>query len=260
MTSALPVALLAGLAAWFWVPPPVRGMPSGSGRHRPGAPVVILVATTVVASAQTVQGTGLALGLVLLGVTAATAALVRHRRRTAAADRVRDLVLAVCEGMAADLTAGQTPQAALGRAAAEWTPLTRAATAVRLGGDVPRALHEASVQPGAESLRAVAAAWEVSHRSGAGLAAALSQTVVAMRERRRTSRMVAAELASATATAHLMAVLPVGVLLLGSGVGGDPVGWLLRTPVGLGCLAVGAALAFAGLVWLQRISDAVMAS
>ncbi len=230
-----------------------------SGRHWHGGVTLSLVGASAFMLTQTVQGTGLALALILLGIGAATAGLVRHRRRAATADRVRDLVLAVCEGMAADLTAGQTPQAALGRAAGEWMPLSPAATAAGLGGDVPCALHQISAHPGAESLRAVAAAWEVSHRSGAGLAAALSQTVITMRERRRTSRTVAAELTSATATAHLMAVLPVAVLLLGSGVGGDPVGWLMRTPIGLGCLAAGAGLAFAGLAWLQRISDAVMA-
>jgi tight adherence protein B len=55
-----------------------------------------------------------------------------------------------------------------------------------------------------------------------------------------------------------MAVLPFGVLLLGAGVGGDPVGFLTGTTPGLGCLAAGLGLACAGLVWLQVITDRVL--
>ena len=64
--------------------------------------------------------------------------------------------------------------------------------------------------------------------------------------------MVAAELAAAYATARMLAVLPLGVLLLGSGIGGDPVGFLTGSIPGLVCLALGLALSFAGLQWLAE--------
>jgi tight adherence protein B len=69
---------------------------------------------------------------------------------------------------------------------------------------------------------------------------------------------VAAELAAAHATARMLAVLPIGVLLLGSGIGGDPVGFLLGSTAGLVCLALGLGLSFAGLTWLERIADGVL--
>lgn len=206
---------------------------------------------------QVVHGTRLVVCLLAIGVSLGVYRLVLNGRRGAAAERVADLVLGVTEGMAADLQAGQTAEAALDRASADWAPLASAAMAARLGGDVPAALRDLARQPGAEAMRIVAAAWQVSHRSGAGLAGSLGQTVVGLRERRRTSRMVASELSSAKATAHVMALLPVGVLVLGNGVGGDPIGFLLDTPVGLGCLGLGATLALAGLFWLQHISDRV---
>jgi tight adherence protein B len=104
----------------------------------------------------------------------------------------------------------------------------------------------------------VAAAWQVAHRSGAGLAAALEQVGRGVRERRRTARLVAAELAAAHATARMMAALPVVFVLAGSGLGGDPVAFLTGSTPGLACLSAGLALTYAGLAWLQRIADAVL--
>ena len=127
-----------------------------------------------------------------------------------------------------------------------------------MGADVPAALRLLARRPGAGQLRNLAASWQVAHETGSGLAAAVHRAAQAIRAERRTARLVSAELASARATARMLAVLPVGVLLLGAGVGGDPVGLLLTTPLGLGCLAVGLGLSVAGLAWLERIADRVL--
>jgi tight adherence protein B len=134
------------------------------------------------------------------------------------------------------------------------------ATAAGLGADVPSALRRVSVLPGARDLADLAAAWQVSAASGAGLAAMVDQVGAAARATGATRRVVLAELASAQATARLVAVLPLLVLMLGSGVGGDPWHFLLRTPVGLACLATGLALALTGLTWMDRIGTAVFRS
>jgi tight adherence protein B len=55
-----------------------------------------------------------------------------------------------------------------------------------------------------------------------------------------------------------VAALPFVMLLLGSGLGGDPVGFLIGTTGGLACLGVGLALSFLGLVWLDRIAAGVL--
>lgn len=254
---SLVAGLLVGLTLLLARPAAVHVRPPA--RTLTTAPWLPLLLTAVAAAllSQVVHGTRLVAGLIALFAAVAVHRLVVRARQTHAADRLADLVVGALDGIAADLRAGQTPEAALDRAAGEWRPLGSAASAARLGGDVPGVLRDLAAQPGAESLRTVAAAWQVSHRSGSGLAAALGQTVRSLREQRRTSRMVASELASARATAHIMAALPVGVLMLGSGVGGDPIGFLLDTTVGLGCLALGAALALTGLFWLQHISDGV---
>jgi len=138
------------------------------------------------------------------------------RRKRVAEDQAA--VLEVCDLLAADLAAGRPPGAALAAGAERWPPL-------------------------------------VGQHSGHGLAAALERTAAGLRARRRTRRLVDSELASARSTARLVACLPVAVLLMGSGAGSDPWTFLLSTPVGWICGAVGLALIGVGLWWIERLAD-----
>lgn len=198
---------------------------------------------------------------VLVVVTVLVAGvLVREvrRRRDLQVERLRaESVLGFCEMLAADLRAGSAATAALVCAVEEWPDLRVVADAAVLGADVPGALRVLADRPGAEQLRLVAAAWVVAHRSGAGLAAAVDLAACTIREDRASARVVATELAAATATARLLAALPVGVLLIGHGAGGDPVGFLLGTTPGSLCLVAGLSLGAAGLFWMERIADGV---
>lgn len=254
MTAAA-AALTAGGAAYLllgWR----RPLGQVERRASPGTPVVV----ALVAAAATLlllDGTHVVLALVALAVVIAAGREVDRRRRSAAADRRADRVLALCDGLAADLLAGQPPVVALGAAAEDWSELVPVASAARLGADVPTALRALARQPGAAQLRVVAAAWQVAHRSGAGLARALELAADNLRADRATARVVASELVAAEATARLLAVLPLGVLLLGSGLGGDPIGFLIGTTPGLVCLVVGLGLAQVGMLWLARIGDQV---
>ena len=135
--------------------------------------------------------------------------------------------------------------------------------------------HDQSTSPDvstAKSIRARGTSLRTRvRRSGAWTGAGTSRTTdkqarttaapvaaAGIRSDRRTERLVAAELAAAYATARMLAVLPVGVLLLGSGIGGDPIGFLTGTTPGLVCLALGIGLSFGGLLWLDRIAGRVL--
>lgn len=196
--------------------------------------------------------------VLLAGVVSGVVRLVQRRRRSKVAEERADQVLAVCDAMSSDLAAGQPPLLSLDRAAAEWPEFAPVAVAGRMGADVPTVLRELATRPGARQLRTLAASWQVAHDTGSGLASSIGQAAESIREDRRTARLVAAELAAAHATARMLAVLPVGVLLLGSGIGGDPVGFLTGSAAGLACLALGLGLCFTGLLWLERIADRVL--
>jgi tight adherence protein B len=248
-------AALAGLAAAALVPPRSSLQPP-----RPLPPLALLVpAAALVALAwsrlpTTTFALGGVLGLTGLGVASA----VRRRRAAAAADRASEEVLAACEALASDLAAGQPPLTTLERLAEEWPALAPAAVAGRMGADVPTAFRALAERPGCGQLRVLSASWAVAHRTGSGLARSVDRAAESIRSQRRTARLVAGELAAARATARLLAVLPLGVLLLGTGIGGDPVGFLLGTPIGIGCLGAGLALSLAGMRWLEAIADRVL--
>lgn len=248
-------AILAASAAVL-VCPTRAGGPASRARRR--LPPTVLVVPIAVLSVVLLHGRQLVLGVIGVLVVAAGQRLLARRRAAAdAADRAAQ-VQAYCESVAADLAAGQPPHRVLARSVDDFPEFTAAAAAAELGADVPDALRQLARAPGAGELRLVAAAWQVAHRSGAGLADALEQVGRGVRTRRRTARLVAAELAPANATARMMAALPLVFVLAGSGLGGDPVAFLTGSTPGLACLSAGLALSYAGLEWLQRIADAVL--
>lgn len=247
-------AALASCGVWLMLPGQ-RQTPSAS--NRTAVSWVIWVG---------IVGIGAVVGLgprhvgavaAVVGVACAGRVIWRRQRARLARDQLSASVLAACEQMAADLEAGRPPGAALAVAAARHPVVASVAEAWRLGADVPGAFRRAALTPGARDLCEVGAAWEVAHRSGHGLAHALARVGSRLRARQRTHRLVVSELASARATARLIAVLPVAALAMGSGTGGDPFDFLLGTHVGFGCLVAGLALGLAGLWWIELIADRV---
>ncbi|NRQ49362.1 type II secretion system F family protein [Aeromicrobium stalagmiti] len=250
----------AVLAVLLWRPPGRWIV-----RHRLGRPAVRVRPRWLLSAAVAALCAGLldqARGpqVVLVATVLAVAAFVARqvaaaRRREQVRGRHRE-VAEVLGLMAAELRAGLLPVRTLTGLADDFAFLAPAARAAGLGGDVAAALREAATEPGREVLREVSAASQVAERAGAPLASVLVRLEHAVRDDREVDREVQAGAAPARATGRLMAVLPVVGLTLGSGMGGDPVGLLTGTWIGVTCLAAGCALACLGITWVERIAAA----
>jgi tight adherence protein B len=252
VSPALVCALSVAAAGGLLVPPGSRvALPARRVEGWAWAVALVCMAGWAVPAGWLVPG-------VLLGSAGVVGRVLWGRRRGAQRAERRSARLAeVCDLLAAELAAGRTPDAALDQAVAVWPELRHVADTCRLGGDVPAALREVARLRGADGLRLLAAAWQVSQRLGAGLAASTQRVAEATRRDQATRRVVAGELASARATARLVAVLPLVALLMGSGAGGDPWGFLLHTPAGWVCLGAGLALGLAGLWWIEALAREV---
>ncbi|MDQ8706696.1 type II secretion system F family protein [Streptomyces sp. LHD-70] len=273
-------AVCAGAAAWLCVGPDrglrrARLLLAGTALHEPvvvppwerllarargrvGREWWCLVAGLVVAVAgQSV----LPLVLGAVGVPLLKRVLRGRERRKERQARA-DAVIALCGALAAEVRAGRQPGEAMlagvrsadadagsGLGAAEGAVLA----AARFGGDVPQALRAASAEPGAEGLLGLAACWRVAVDRGGGLAAGLARLEGALRAERDQRADLRVRLSTARSTAALLAALPVVGLLMGTGLGADPLRVLLHTPAGIGCLLVGGALEGVGIWWAVRI-------
>lgn len=173
------------------------------------------------------------------------------RRRKAAR---RQAVIEAVGSWAAELRAGQAPLVGLARAFGDTRFIPRALAASAWGGDVALALRADAQSLDDATLRGLAACWAVASDTGAGLADSLDRLAASARHEEDIRVQLQAHLAAPRATARMLAGLPVLGLLLGMGLGGDPLAWLLSTVPGLACVIGGVGLTAAGLWWTARIA------
>jgi tight adherence protein B len=123
-----------------------------------------------------------------------------------------------------------------------------------MGGSAAVELDIASRLPGADRLRAVAAAWRVTESAGGRVALVLERLGEAMDRDDQVRREMAAALAAPRATMTLLAGLPVVGLVLGQAIGAHPFHLLLYRPLGWALLIGAAVLDALGVLVTQRIS------
>ncbi len=172
---------------------------------------------------------------VIAAAYAATGAVVVAGRRRAAADaKAFAAALAAIGAVAADLRAGGDPVVSLARV-------------------------QPALQPAAASSmsRRVAAALRVADDTGAPLADLLDRLETDARTLARARATATAQASGAQATAWLLAALPAAGIALGTGVGADPMGVLLRTPLGAACAGGAMTFQMLGLAWTERLANSI---
>lgn len=261
--SALAGALLAA-AALCW---PSRPRPRPAARRRGGRPasprasgrrgsaaVVGVVGVTAVVAAGALAGTAGILTATMLGATGLLLGrrlLAERRRRRALPDILRGL-----RTLNRELRAGADPLAAVdgaGRAC-------RGAGALVLGRLVVLMRSRTDEEPtgeGAEPedrvLDVLRSGWLLSRRHGVAFGRVVSRIADELSDEIAAEQARAAQLAGPRLSGYVMAGLPVMGLLLGAGMGVNPVGVLLGSVAGHLLLMVGVALMCAGLLWSARI-------
>ncbi|WP_395243836.1 type II secretion system F family protein [Agromyces sp. MMS24-K17] len=131
-------------------------------------------------------------------------------------------------------------------------PVAAAARAAGAGEPVADAIAAAD-PAGRSPWRSLAAAWAVAERAGAPLATSLRDLAEALRDEAQALRDLDAALAGPKASARLVTALPLIAVGFGLLLGFDTAGVLLGTPVGIGCLALGSLLLWAGATWNRRL-------
>ncbi|WP_150307007.1 type II secretion system F family protein [Planctomonas psychrotolerans] len=132
----------------------------------------------------------------------------------------------------------------------------RVADATAEGASIADAMHDAAQHcpPRVRSAwSALAVAWAVATKSGAPLARSLTALADSFRSVAQIERDLAVALAGPVATARMVLALPAVGILFGTVLGFDTLRVLFATPLGSGCLLLGAALMVAAGAWNRHL-------
>ncbi|WP_368732474.1 type II secretion system F family protein [Microbacterium sp. ZXX196] len=170
------------------------------------------------------------------------------RRRTPPADPAETIL-----PLAVLLQAGAAPAAAWRHLADSGDAAAgRVLERMNAGQRIPDAIA-AERAAGTDAWGDVAAAWEVSDVVGAPLAGTLRDIAASLDDARELRDDVAIALAEPVASARLMSWLPVLGLVVGWGLGLDPLAVMTGSIAGAACLAGGGVLMWAGRAWTRRL-------
>ncbi len=177
-------------------------------------------------------------------------------------------LLAAIRTLAREVRAGAPPLAAINSAAAAHPgdgarALARLRSALAVeGGTSEKPLHHQELllitsarrgSPGTEVADRLAGGWALSATYGVPWAGLIDALVGDLADRVRAQSQRAAQVAGPKVSGYVLAAMPVLGLVLGIGMGADPVRILLGTGVGRLLLLVGSVLTSLGLLWSARI-------
>lgn len=255
---------LALALALLVLPPPHRRLTRrtaiAAGRVRLAG---IGCAISVAAVAALLVPAGVAATGIIVALTA-TARWRRHTRATRGVTQTRDLEGAL-DVLVGELRVGAHPVTAFGIAAAEvegtvGSSFREMAARARLGADVAAGLHSVAARsPSPASWERIAVSWQLAQTHGLTMATLMRAAQNDIVERQRFAARVTAAMAGARATAAILTGLPLLGIGLGQLIGANPVRFLCSDGPGAVMLVVGVMLACSGLLWSDRITNAVIA-
>lgn len=219
-----------------------------------GRVAAALLGFTAVSAAGALAGIAGVLTATMLGATSfllGRRLLAEQRRRRALPDILRGL-----RTLNRELRAGADPLIAVdgaGRACrgAGARVLGRLAVLMRSGSD--NEPTGGGAEPEDRALDVLRSGWLLSRRHGVAFGRVVSGIADELSDEVTGEQARAAQLAGPRLSGYVMAGLPLMGLLLGAGMGVDPVGVLLGSAAGHLLLMVGVALMCAGLLWSARI-------
>lgn len=195
----------------------------------------------------------------LIASTVALLASTELRRRRDS--RQIGMLLVATRTLAREVRAGAAPVAAVLATAAAHpgcaAALSRLATTVvgRRGGPAtptgPAAAGRMDQQ--AEVVARLGSGWELSARYGVPWAGLIETVATDLADRQHAESVRNAQVAGPRVSGYVLAVMPALGILLGAGMGADPVHVLLDTGVGAVLLLVGSTLTCLGLAWTASI-------
>lgn len=156
--------------------------------------------------------------------------LVRRARAAARRRRGNELMVRLLRGLIRELDAGLDPRQAL-----------------------HQVLPDDAAGPPDEDIDRIRFAWALSARHGIGLSSVLAALAADYADRAATARHRMAQTAGPAVSGYVLAALPLAGLLLGAGMGADPIAVLFGTSIGAVLLVAGTVLGCAGLLWADRI-------
>ena len=125
--------------------------------------------------------------------------------------------------------------------------------ALQSSRDVGSALEADAAQTQVAVLADVALIYRICARTGSPITDSLMRLISAVRDEQRRQRILAQETASAKATVAVLSALPLLGVLMGFGLGLNPLSWFLHSPLGILCFLIGIALEVLGWLWMRML-------
>jgi len=223
-------------------------------------PTAVVLAGVSLGGWMIVGPLGVVTALVIVALALVMAAPWSRRRADAVVDRALPALL---ESIARSLRSGATLAGALTEARSSMpTPMAADLATIEASGELGQPLSDAlarwTEQRPSPEVALVAAALAFTDDYGAAQAEAMDGLAASFRARRQVEREIKALASQAQVSAAVMSLLPAGFVVVGLAADSASAAFLVSTPVGRLCLAVGVALDVAGLGWMRQVASRVV--